>query len=304
MNIFDNITPLDGGGPELSCAVKVWTSLALSEARLEFLNRLVSFSLGLREIQELTENSTSKFRSEKFKLNKEKESVKLGKEHMILKIRDEKAFHEEKLTEKNEMRRKLVRKTGENTRRTRTIIKSLRTEAMRQKTLARDRYDKKLRFLREKYRGENIDEMEKTPEGLENYRNAKIFSRLKYDKLERQDPTICVVGDLEISEEERQALSLPPKYGIMAKLLEIDFENDLEIGLAKLRYQLLQELGEELSQEDEDILRTEITETDRVNLEEESTRAEAEARAVFGSTFPDLSHQERKQILRCGEEST
>ena len=281
MNIFDNITPLDGGGPELSCAVKVWTSLALCEARLEFLNRLVSFSLGLREIQELTENSTSKFRSEKFKLNKEKESVKLGKEHMILKIRDEKAFHAEKLTEKNEMRRKLVRKTGENTRRTRTIIKILRTEAMRQKTLARDRYDKKLRFLREKYRGENIDEMEKTPEGLENYGNAKIFSRLKYEKLERQDPTICVVGDLEISEEERQALSLPPKYGIMAKLLEIDFENDLEIGLAKLRYQLLQELGEELSPEDEDILRTEMTETDRDNLEEESTRAEAEARAVF-----------------------
>ena len=76
-------------------------------------------------------------------------------------------------------------------------------------------------------------------------------------------------------------MSLPPKFGLMARLLQTDFENDIEIGLAKLRYQLLQELGEELSQEDEDILRLELTETEKEDLEEIAVRAEAETRAVF-----------------------
>ena len=67
----------------------------------------------------------------------------------------------------------------------------------------------------------------------------------------------------------------------MARFMDIDFDTDIEIGLAKLRYQLLQELGEELSQEDEDILRIEMNETEKENLEEESLRAEAESRAVF-----------------------
>ena len=281
MNNYDYTTPLMGGGQELSSAVRVWTTVALCEARIEFMNRLVSFSLGLRDVQELTENMTSKFRSAKFKKIGDKESVRLGKEYMMLKLRDEKAFHAEKLRDKNEMRRKLVRKTGENTRKTRTLIDGLRNEAMREKTRMREKYDKKLRFLQAKYGGENDDEMEKTPDGLEKYKNAKIFSRLRYEKLERQEQSVCVVGDLAISDEEKLALSLPPKYGLMARLMDIDFDTDIEIGLAKLRYQLLQELGEELSKEDEDVLRKEMNETEKEILEEESLRAEAESRAVF-----------------------
>ena len=49
-----------------------------------------------------------------------------------MKLRDEKAFHGEKMKERNEMRKKIVYENGENRRRTRTIIMSLRNEAMRQ----------------------------------------------------------------------------------------------------------------------------------------------------------------------------
>ena len=129
--------------------------------------------------------------------------------------------------------------------------------------------------------GGNDDDLENPPKGLEKYKNAKIFSRLKYKKYEKEDPAVCIVGDMSISDEERQALSLPPKFGLMARLLPTDFENDIEIGLAKLRYQLQQELEEELSQEDEDILRLKLTETEKEDLEEIAVRAEAETRAVF-----------------------
>ena len=281
MTNFDNTTSPEGEGQGSSCAVKIWTKLALSEARMEFLSRLVSFDLGLREIHEMTESLTSKFRSEKSKENGDKEGVKLGREMMRMKMRDEKAFHGEMMRVRNVMRRKIVCENGENTRRTRSIIKSLRNEAMRQKTTMRMKYDKKLKFLRRKYKGEKDDDLEDPPKGLEQYKNAKIFSRLKYQIYEKDDPAVCVIGDMVISDEERQVLSLPPKFGLMARLIDTDFENDIEIGLAKLRYQLLQEIGEELSPEDEEILKNELTEAEKEDLEEKSVRAEAEARAVF-----------------------
>ena len=98
-------------------------------------------------VEELTEKLTDKFRSEKFKINKGRECVKLGREFMRLKIQDEKAFHGEKMYERNKMRRGIMESMGENTRRTKTFIKCLRNEAMRVKNVVRERYDKKLRFL-------------------------------------------------------------------------------------------------------------------------------------------------------------
>ena len=148
MNFDNNTTsPERGEGQESSNATKVWTTLALSEARLDFLCRLVSFHLGLREVEEMTETVTSKFRSEQFKEKKNKEGVKLGKEHMRIKIRDEKAFYGEKMKQRNEMRRKIMNENGDNSRKARTIIKCLRTEAMRQKTIMRQTYEGKLEFL-------------------------------------------------------------------------------------------------------------------------------------------------------------
>ena len=128
-----------------------------------------------------------------------------------------------------------MKSMGENTRRTKTFIKYLRNEAMRVKNEAREKYEKKLRFLKTKYGGESMDDrMEKPPKGLEIYGEAKIFSRHEYDDLRRQDQAVVIVGDMEISENEKQALRLPPKYGLMARLMETDFENDIELGLAKL----------------------------------------------------------------------
>ena len=232
MNFAKNTTSPDRGeGQESSYATKVWTTLALSEARLDFLSRLVSFHLCVREVEEITENVTSKFRSEQFKEQKKKESVKLGKEFMRIKIRDEKAFYKEKMRLRNEIRRKIMDEYGENTRKTRNIIKCLRDEAMRQKIVMRQKYERKLEFLRQKYGvGKYEDKLEKIPKGLEGYNNAKVFSRLEYEKMEKMDPCVCVVGDLDISENEKLALSLPPKFGLMARLMETNFEHDVEIG--------------------------------------------------------------------------
>ena len=75
---------------------------------------------------------------------------------MRIKIRDEKAFYREKMRQRNVMRRKIMDEYGENTRKTRTIIKCLRNEAMRQKTVMRQKYEKKLEFLRQKYGGGSV----------------------------------------------------------------------------------------------------------------------------------------------------
>ena len=140
---------------------------------------------------------------------------------------------------RNIARREIFKEYGKNTRKSRTIVKSLRTNAMREKNIARKKYEKKLSFLIKKYEKNTDLDDEIIVKGLEKYSNAKIFSRLKYEKIERDEITVAIVGDLEISDAEREALTLHPKFGIMVSLEEeTDFELDLELGFSKLRYKI------------------------------------------------------------------
>ena len=52
---------------------------------------------------------------------------------MILKIRDEERFHEEKIKESNKIRKKLSEDMGENSRKYRVLMKQLREVARRPK---------------------------------------------------------------------------------------------------------------------------------------------------------------------------
>ena len=47
-----------------------------------------------------------------------------------------------------------------------------------------------------------------------------------------------LIGKVEISDEERRVLNLNPKFAVLKKLEQIDMEQDIELGLAKLRYEI------------------------------------------------------------------
>ena len=236
--IYDTTSPA-GEGQDLSDATKVWTSLAMSECRMELLTRLVQLNIGLKEVQDISECLNIQYRSEHLKSNSDKEAVKVVRNLMELKLRDEKFYHGEQMRLRNIARREIFKEYGKNTRKSRTIVKSLRTNAMREKNIARKKYEKKLSFLIKKYSKNTDLDDEVIVKGLEKYSNAKIFSRLKYEKIERDEITVAIVGDLEISDAEREALTLHPKFGIMVSLEEeTDFELDLELGFSKLRYKI------------------------------------------------------------------
>ena len=285
-----NNTSQRGEGIDLSCAEKVWITIAQSECRIDLLVKLISLKIGLKELEEYSESLNIKLRSNKLKSNSEKDMVNIILEGMRLKLRDEKLFHGEKLHEKNKIRRELNKTFGENTRRTRTIVKNLRLSTAKEKLKMKKKYEKKVEFLEKKYRREEEGESEEVPKDLENYKDAKVFSRKTFEEIEKNEISVAILGDIEVSDQVRQLLKLHPKFSIMQRLDETDYETDLELAFAKLRYQLLQELGEKLSEEEENTLRQEANEEIEEKMEEE----EAKTRSVFDAVEKRYDNRKKR----------
>ena len=237
-----NHTSKNEEGPDLSCAGKVWTLVAHSECRMELLSRLVSKNLGLKEVQDIAESLEIQFRSENLKNNSEKAEKKIVSDIMRLKLRDEKAFHGETVMKRNMIRRQIYAQYGKNSRRSRTILKNLRNEATKEKTIMNKIYEKKLEFLRDKYETDDETKLDEVPDDLKEYSDAMIFTKEKFEKIELDVMEVAVVGEVELSDAERQVLSLHPKFGIMERLEVTDYELDLILGFAKLLYQLSKEV--------------------------------------------------------------
>ena len=101
---------------------------------------------------------------------------------------------------------------------------------------------------------------------MEEYKDAKVFSRKKYEEIEEDKIEIAVLGDVIISEEIKSVLKLQPKFAVLRKLDPVEMETDLELGFGKGRYQILAEINEELDEEEE------IDDETRKKMEEEEAR--------------------------------
>ena len=278
-------TSPNGEGIDLSSAFKVWITIALSECRIDLITKLIRVKIGLKEVEDYSENLNLKLRSKIFKSKDEQSGVKIVTEVMTIKLRDEKCYYSEMVKERNMYRREIMRLFGENTRRQRLVVKKLRTEAQRHKTLQKKKYEKKLQFLENKYSRTIEEKLDEIPTEMEKYRDAKIFSGDKFDEIETDKIEITILGNLKdkISEAEYQVLQLHTKFAIMPNLEESDYEMDLELGFAKLRYQLLKELGEKLSEEEENMLEGEMNEKVREKLKTQLK--------------PGMSDKSRKELI-------
>ena len=61
------------------------------------------------------------------------------------------------------------------------------------------------------------------------------------EKLEKEKVEITKIGKVVLDREETALLSLPPKFAIRKRLDSISMQTDVEIGMAKVRYQTAKE---------------------------------------------------------------
>ena len=180
---------------------------------------------------------------------------------------------------------------GENTRRMRTILRHLRNEATKERVLQRIRYCKKLDYLREKYVKSEEAKLDNVPEELRQYEEASVFDGVKFARIEEDQIEIQIVGNVKLSIYEENVLKLHPKFALMSDMRDVDMELEVELAFAKIRYQLLNEIGERHSDEEEELLREEMTEKEKEQIEED----EARSRQVFDPEGKKFEY--RKKIV-------
>ena len=108
------------------------------------LSNLTKLKIGLREVQDYSDALQLKIRSDNFKSKGERNVEKMILDQMNFKLRDEKCYCGELGATRDKLRREMRVLFGENTRRTRTIIKHLRGLACKEKIYHSARYRKKL----------------------------------------------------------------------------------------------------------------------------------------------------------------
>ena len=148
------------GGKDLGSVRNIWVKYAASEERLELLRKLVKLNIGFVEVQDYCIDLKLKFKSASLDSNSDSDKGVI-REAMKLKLLDEGKYNEELLTDKNSLRREIHQAFGQHSHKSRSVIKYLRGEAVREKVTYKEKYQEKLEHLIEKYGKKENEELDK-----------------------------------------------------------------------------------------------------------------------------------------------
>ena len=197
-------------GHPLGVARPIWMKVVESEQRIAWLTKMVRKKLCVRDLEAFVRLEHGKLRSEELKLREEERLIILGL--MKLKLRDEVKHLRSLKIEKDKVRSQMRNLMGK-IRGFTNVMKNLRKETEKRKKELKRKYSKKIEHL-EKVRKDQIEEMRNkgVPEELRKYLECCIFDRESFEKLTPVTDTDVVIGDIEISEEEKLILVLNPKF--------------------------------------------------------------------------------------------
>ena len=114
--------------------------------------------------------------------------------------------------------------------------------------------------------------------------------------MEHSNPQVIVhklVGNIKIDEDERKVLDLNPKFAVLKKLELLEIEQDVELGLGKLRYEVGRMMKRQKDDEIEEVNYGIRKERKRMKLEEKNKEEEEEIMedAKSRQIFDPLSHK-------------
>ena len=212
-----------------------WKKLIECEERLRFWKQMVGRDLSVREVTHLGEDLKNKFRSEAMKGgDAEKEVVRLM---MRLKLKDERRHHRELKARRN-LKRKELENVIVSPRQINKISKMLNGEAARYRKVERKKYSDKANHLNRIRELEEEKKLEECPKEIYEYKDIIVFNKLEMEKLSKEKVEISKIGEVDLDEDERALLKLPPKFAMRKNLSTVNMRADLEMGAAKVRYQV------------------------------------------------------------------
>ena len=239
---------------------------------------LSKHKVGLADVEEFSLDLGDKWRAEV--RSKGKVEWKVVRAAMNSKMVDARRNEKTLKREQNILRKKVYKKTGDDSRKSKKIIRILKNAARSKKMELKIKYKKKVEHLKKKYRQDEEDKLDEIPNGLEGLEGLSIFDRDKFDKIELKEIKIETRGDLNLTENQRKILGLHPKFSVVQKLPKDALDLDIELANAKLRIQLKKDQDEKLEDEEE----IKLTEAEQEKLDE----MEAECRQIFKESAVQL----------------
>ena len=228
-----NSTPRDGGSV-LDILKPFWQKALESEMRISFIKNMLDRDLVMRDVLKFGRIIEEKLRAESSR------DEELGRRSLIeimkVKLTDEKRFYRE-CRKVRETLRDYVRRNFGRKYYTKQMEK-LKPSLEKRKIDLKEKYLKKMEHLAAQREREKREKLENVPSGLEKYSSCNIFNKEKMSTIKPQEIKHKLIGEVQISEEERSVLNLNPKFAVMKKLENINMEQDIELGLAKLRYEV------------------------------------------------------------------
>jgi hypothetical protein len=235
-----------GGGLNQGFVSDAWIELAKAKCRTDMFRALIRLDIGVNEVEDYNTTLNLKLRSNVFKSKGSQGNRDVVRVAMRCKLRDSVSTVNEVTRKRDQVRRNIKKEFGQRTVTTRKILRGFNeeTEAVRKKL--REEYKSKIDHLRKKFEKVRKDEI---PTDVIDYSSADVFDEEKYNNIKVEEISVTVIGQVELSDEERAVLRLHPKFAIRDEVTVENMEYEGELGNAKLRYELRRENEERLEEE-------------------------------------------------------
>jgi len=268
------------------------------EERVRFWKKMLDQSNRVRELESISESIRQKFRSEMREGESNREVIRLVTER---KYRDEK-LHQRNLKKERNKRREELREEVRNEKKFAKIMSKINKEMKNVRKVERMKYDKKAQHLKNIREEQEIQKLEKCPIELNEYREIIALSKKKTEELEKVLPEVNTIGKVELDNDEKAVLRLPPKFAIRRRLDSLSMQTEIEMGMAKTRYQVAREesiIQQDLDEEKENGEKTskrqriKLTEEEMEDLEADEL-LEAEGRRIYDPINRIFDHTKKR----------
>ena len=168
-------------GQELRDAKDLWRKVAANESRMHLMMELSRVKVGLADVEEFCIDLGDKCRAETGTIGKVE--WKVVKAAMEAKLVDARRTEKSLKREQNLTRKKIYNAHGEDSRKSKKMIRMLKNEARSRKKELKKKFTKKIEHLRRKYRQSEEDKLDEIPKNMEMLEDLSIFNKAKYDAI-------------------------------------------------------------------------------------------------------------------------
>jgi hypothetical protein len=223
--------------------------LAISRCRTDMFRALIRLDIGVNQVEDYNAALNLQLKSNLFKGRCSQGNREVVRVAMEYKLKDSIQTTNELSRVRDGLRRKLKLIYGNKTVTTRKILKDLQARAEETRREHREDYKNKIDHLSRKFERKRNEENRRLPEDMKEYSLAMVFDKGKYEAMKIDQIDVTVIGQVDLSEDEKALLRLHPKFSIRDDLTVENLEFEQELGYAKARYELRRENEENLEEE-------------------------------------------------------